>query len=158
MDWSHWKPQEHANLCFIVKEGRVLLIQKKRGLGAGKINGPGGKLDPGETALESALREVREEIGVTPTRVEERGELRFQFVDGYSLHCVVFIAGDYEGELCETDEATPFWVPMAEVPYEKMWEDDRHWLPEALAGRRFQGWFLFDGDRMVEKRVEFSDE
>ena len=30
----------HANLCFIVKGERVLLIRKKRGLGAGKINGP----------------------------------------------------------------------------------------------------------------------
>src|SRR3712207_7913941 len=32
MDWSSWTPRERANLCFIVKDGRVLLIRKKRGL------------------------------------------------------------------------------------------------------------------------------
>lgn len=155
MDWSDWKPREHANLCFIVKEGRVLLIRKKRGLGAGKINGPGGKLEPGETALASAIREVQEEIGVTPMQVEDRGVLRFQFVDGYSLHCAVFVARDFEGELCETDEATPYWFTLAEVPYHEMWEDDQHWLPQVLEGQSFEGWFVFDGDRMLEKRVEF---
>ena len=40
--------------------GQVLLIRKKRGLGAGKINGPGGKLDPGETFAQTAVREVQE--------------------------------------------------------------------------------------------------
>jgi 8-oxo-dGTP diphosphatase len=155
MDWTNWLPREYANLCFIVKGGRVLLIRKKRGLGAGKINGPGGKLEPGETALAAAVREVREEIGVTPLAVQERGVLRFQFVDGYSLHCVVFVAADYEGELRETEEATPFWVAIGDVPYPEMWEDDRHWLPQVLAGQRFEGWFVFDGDRMLEKRVEF---
>ncbi len=155
MDWSQWQPREYANLCFIVKEGRVLLIRKKRGLGAGKINGPGGKLEPGETALDSAIREVREEIGVTALSVAEHGVLRFQFVDGYSLHCTVFVAGDFEGELCETPEAIPLWFPVDGVPYAEMWEDDQYWLPEVLAGQRFNGWFVFDGDRMLEKRVEF---
>jgi 8-oxo-dGTP diphosphatase len=155
MDWSRWLPREHANLCFILKEGRVLLIRKKRGLGAGKINGPGGKLEAGETALDAAVREVREEIGVTPLGVEDRGVLRFQFADGYSLHCAVFVATDYEGELCETDEATPFWFTPAEVPYHEMWEDDQYWLPQVLAGQKFNGWFVFDGDRMLEKRLEF---
>ena len=46
MDWKNWIPRERANLCFIVKDGSVLLIRKKRGLGAGKVNGPGGKIEP----------------------------------------------------------------------------------------------------------------
>jgi 8-oxo-dGTP diphosphatase len=154
MDWTNWQPRERANLCFIVKDGRVLLIRKKRGLGAGKMNGPGGKLEPGETAHDSAVREVREEIGATPLHVEERGVLHFQFTDGYSLHCVVFVARDFTGELIETDEATPFWFPIEAVPYDEMWEDDRHWLPEVLAGNSFTGWFVFDGELMLEKRVE----
>jgi 8-oxo-dGTP diphosphatase len=156
MDWSTWQPRERANLCFIVKGGRVLLIRKKRGLGAGKINGPGGKLEPGETALEAAIREVREEIGVTPLRLEDRGELHFQFTDGYSLHCAVFVARDFEGDPIETDEATPFWVSVDDVPFDAMWEDDRHWLPQVLDGQKFRGWFVFDGERMLSKQVEFA--
>ncbi len=155
MDWQNWQPREYANLCFIAKDGRVLLIRKKRGLGAGKINAPGGKLEPGETALDSAIRETREEIGVTPLRIEERGVLRFQFTDGYALHCAVFVAADFEGELIETAEATPLWFPSDAIPYDEMWEDDRHWLPQVLEGRSFNGWFVFDGEKMLSKRVEF---
>ncbi len=157
MDWNQWTPRERANLCFIVKGGRVLLIRKKRGLGAGKINGPGGKIEPGETALDSAIRETQEEVGVTPLGVEERGVLHFQFSDGYSLHCTVFIAGDFAGEPIETVEATPIWFPLAGIPFEEMWADDRHWLPQVLAGRRFNAWFIFDGEKMVSGDVRMLD-
>lgn len=154
MDWTDWNPRERANLCFIVKNGAILLIRKKRGLGAGKINGPGGKIEPGETALSAAVRETQEEIGVTPLDLEERGVLRFQFVDGYSLICTVFIARDYEGDPVETVEATPMWVPISGIPFEQMWEDDRHWMPHLLAGEPFEGWFEFDGDRMLSRRID----
>ena len=157
MDWNHWTPRERANLCFIVKDERVLLIRKKRGLGAGKINGPGGKIEPGETALASAIRETQEEIGVTPLGVEERGVLHFQFADGYSLHCTVFVARDLEGTPIETVEAAPMWFPLAAIPFEEMWADDRHWLPQVLDGARCNGWFVFDGDRMLSGDVRMLD-
>ena len=65
IDWTEWEPNVRANLLFVIRDGQILLIRKKRGLGQGNINGPGGKLEPGETALEAALRETREEIGIT---------------------------------------------------------------------------------------------
>jgi 8-oxo-dGTP diphosphatase len=141
-----------------VKDERVLLIRKKRGLGAGKINAPGGKLEPGETPYDSALRETQEEIGVTPLELEERGTLHFQFTDGYSLHCTVFLARDLEGAPVETEEAVPFWVPVTEIPYDEMWEDDRYWLPLMLEGKTFTGFFTFDGDAMLSKEVEVREE
>ena len=158
MDWKNWIPRERANLCFVVKDGRVLLIRKKRGLGAGKINGPGGKIEPGETALEAAIRETQEEIGVTPRAVEERGVLHFQFTDGYSLHCTVFVATDFDGEPIETIEATPFWFAFDAIPFDEMWEDDRHWLPQVLAGKRFVAWFEFDGDRMLSRDLRWLED
>lgn len=157
MDWTNWQPRERANLCFIVKDGRVLLIRKKRGLGAGKINGPGGKLEPGETALVSAIRETQEEIGVTPLRLEERGVLHFQFADGYSLHCAVFLAPDFDGEPIETAEAIPLWLAIDAIPYDEMWADDRHWLPRLLDGDRFEAWFEFDGDRMLSQEIRWIE-
>ena len=136
----------------------MLLIHKKRGLGAGKINAPGGKIELGESAAEAARRETQEEIGVTPLGLEQRGILCFQFADGYSLHCVVFVAGDLAGEPIETDEAKPFWLPVDDVPYDAMWEDDRYWLPPALQGNVFSGYFEFDGEAMLSKRIEFGEE
>jgi 8-oxo-dGTP diphosphatase len=143
-----------ANLCFIVRGGEVLLIRKKRGLGAGKINGPGGKIDPGETAMDSAIRETFEELLVTPIGPRQVGELSFKFRDGLRLHCAVFLADDFSGTPTETDEAVPLWTGVDVIPYDEMWADDRYWLPLLLRGELFRGTFEFDGDTMCDHRLE----
>jgi 8-oxo-dGTP diphosphatase len=150
VDWAAWVPSVRCVLCFVVREGEVLLIRKKRGLGAGKINGPGGKIDPGETPLAAARRECREEIGVVPLGVREAGQLHFQFVDGLALHCVVFRADGCEGHLTETDEAVPLWTPLDAIPFDAMWQDDRHWFPWMLERRPFRGYFVFAQEAMLE--------
>ena len=158
IDWTHWTPQEYATLLFVRQADRVLLIRKKRGLGAGKINGPGGRLDAGESPLMCAIREVQEELCVTPTGVEPRGELAFQFVDGYALFVHVFSATGYEGEPEETAEAAPLWTPIDAVPFDQMWADDRLWFPHLLSGRPFRGRFLFDGDALLGHEIVLGDE
>lgn len=154
MDWNNWIPRERATLCFIRDGSRLLLIRKKRGLGAGKVNGPGGRMEPGETPLECAIRETREEIGVVPLNPQKRGELHFQFLDGYSLFCTVFIAHGCEGVPHETDEADPFWVDAGAIPLHDMWEDDEHWLPLIVAGKNFRGWFEFEVEKLLKHRVD----
>lgn len=149
-----WAPAERATLLFLVEPGRVFLIEKKRGLGAGKVNGPGGRLEPGETFAAAAVRETREETGLTPLDPVHAGHLWFEFADGYRLECAVFRATRHEGEPVETPEARPFWCAPDAIPYDRMWEDDRHWLPQVLSGRRVGGWFRFDGERMLEMRIE----
>lgn len=151
--WNNWQPRERATLCFLIQDGKILLIRKKRGLGAGKINGPGGRIEPGEEPHECAVRETSEEVGLTPRNVQNRGELHFQFADGYSLHCTVFTANEYTGELMETDEALPIWTPLESIPYEEMWADDIHWLPGVVSGGTFRGYFHFDGEKMLSKHL-----
>jgi 8-oxo-dGTP diphosphatase len=157
-DWSHWQPTMRATLLFVLRDGEVLLIRKKRGLGAGKINGPGGRIEDGESAVECAVREVREELGITAQNPELRGELHFEFVDGLRLHCLVFIASQFDGEPVETEEAVPLWTRFDDLPFEQMWEDDRHWLPYMLAGKCFRAWFEFDGERMLSRDVRFGEQ
>ena len=132
-------PHPQATLCYILKEGRVLLIHKKRGIGAGKINGPGGKVDPGETPLAAAVRETQEETGVTPVRPRLRGELWFHFSAEFVLHCYIYLAEDFTGTPCETEEAIPQWFDIDSLPYDRMWADDKYWLPLLIDGRCFQG-------------------
>jgi len=156
IDWQTWQPADVATLLFIVEPERVLLIRKKRGLGAGKINAPGGRLEPGETTLQAAVREVEEEIGVTPERIEPRGRLRFQFVDGYKLEAHVFVAFGHRGTPYETDEAIPLWYPRSALPFEEMWADDRLWVPEVLSGRSIDGCFVFDGEVMLSHDLAVS--
>ncbi len=152
-----WVPNMIANLVFLTQGDEVLLIHKKTGLGAGKINGPGGKQELGETSLEAAIREVKEELLITPHPLEAMGELHFDFVDGLRLHCTVYRGEGFDGTPTETREAKPEWFRFDDVPYDRMWADDRYWLPEMLAGRRFRAWFRFDGETMLSREVVFTD-
>ena len=60
IDWARWRAKDQATLVFVTEAANVLLMHKKRGLGAGKINAPGGRLEPGETPETGAIREVQE--------------------------------------------------------------------------------------------------
>ena len=154
LPWADWHAVDTATLTFVIQGNELLLIRKKRGLGAGKINGPGGRLEKGETLAECAVREVEEELCITPLNPEHRGELRFQFLDGYSIHTHIFVASAHRGEAQETDEAVPLWTPLRSIPYDEMWADDIFWLPTVLSGHSVDGYFLFDGDRMLDHLLE----
>ena len=156
IDWSQWQAKDLATLVFVIDGESVLLIRKKRGLGAGKVNGPGGRVEGDESLAECAVRECQEELHVTPQQVSERGRLRFQFLDGYSLDVHVFRALAHEGTAQETDEAIPLWTAFEDIPYDEMWQDDALWLPRMLEGRTFDGRFIFDGDEMTSHRLDLS--
>ncbi len=155
MDES-WVAKDIATLLFVLRDDEVLLIRKKRGLGAGKINGPGGKLEAGETPRQCALREVREELCISVLDTTPCGELRFQFTDDYSIHVHVFVSSSFDGEPTETDEAIPIWFKRSEIPYGEMWADDRIWLPRVLDGARVSGKFVFSNDVMLAHEVHFE--
>ena len=140
-------------MMFVIKDGQILLIEKKRGLGAGKINGPGGKIEPGETPLEAVIRETQEELVVTPVRPRKLGELRFSMSICPDILCHVYRADDVLGTPTETDEAVPLWTKLDDIPYDRMWEDDQHWLPLVIAERSFLGSFVFEDEQMLWREI-----
>lgn len=144
-----------ATLLYILCDSKVLLIKKKRGHGAGKVNAPGGKVAPRESFLDCAIRECEEEVGITAHNPEQRGILRFQdLVNGFALEGRVFLATEFSGSLSETSEATPFWCPLSSIPYGRMWEDDQYWLPYVFQGKSITGDFYFRNDQLVAWGVE----
>jgi len=154
VDWESWVPVVPATLMFIIRDGQVLLIVKKRGLGAGKINGPGGKIDSGETPLDCVIRETQEELEITPLSPVKLGELWFSMGEIPDILCHVYRSDDFTGIPTETEEAIPLWVNVSEIPYDQMWADDRLWLPLFLAGTPFLGRFVFEGDTLLWSRIE----
>jgi 8-oxo-dGTP diphosphatase len=154
IDWTTWRGEMLATLMFVVCDGQVLLIEKKRGLGAGKINGPGGKIEPGETPLEAVIRETQEELCITPQTPRKLGELWFSMTTCPDILCHVFRAEGFTGSPTETDEAVPLWTPLDAIPYHRMWADDRHWLPLLLEQQTFRGRFVFDDESMLWSELE----
>ena len=129
----------------------LLMIEKRRGLGADLYNGPGGKVEPGETPMAAAARETREETGVAVADLDKRGEFDFYFGDEHVFCCHVYVARDVQGELRDTPEAFPEWRARETVPYDRMWEDDELWLPHVLDGDTIRAVFYFDveGDDLL---------
>jgi 8-oxo-dGTP diphosphatase len=131
-------------------DGHVLLGRKRRGLGEGKVVGPGGKREPGESAVDAAVREVSEEVGlvVDPADLEHRGTLdyRFPYRPSWSQISDVFVCRRWAGEPSGSDELVADWVPVDRMPYESMWDDARYWLPGVLRGGRVDARFSFAAD------------
>jgi len=138
-----WQPDLTGTLLFVVAGWEVLLIHKLRGHGAGRINGPGGKLDAGETPLQCAVRETFEETGVTARHARLAAVMRFVELEGDDWLGYVFVAHDHAGAPRSTPEAIPEWFAVDALPLARMWPDDRLWLPRVLAGERLHGDFLF---------------
>jgi 8-oxo-dGTP diphosphatase/2-hydroxy-dATP diphosphatase len=135
-------------LCIVHQHPKILLGMKKRGFGAGRWNGFGGKVEANETIEAAAKRELEEEAGVRAKNMQRTGIIEFEFVGNPEiLEVHVFTCSHIEGEPHESDEMRPQWFDSAEIPYQAMWADDKHWLPLALAGKRFYGKFLFDGEK-----------
>ncbi len=146
--------REKAVLCFICDHDKVLLIEKKRGLGQGKINGPGGKVEPGESYEQAAIRETSEEVCLQVSQLKRFGAIGFTFIDGYTLYVEIFVTQCFSGEIAETPEAKPFWVEINKIPYDKMWADDIIWLPQVMAGYQIEGTFRFDNDTLLDGTVK----
>ena len=136
-------------------QNRVLLGRKRRGMGVGKWNGFGGKIEAGETMRQCAVRELQEESGirVRPEDLELMADLYFdQPADGQWSHGgMVYFARKWEGTPRLSDEMEPRWFRLEELPDDEMWQADCIWLPALLDGKQLRGTILFapDGDKVI---------
>lgn len=137
---------------FLIEGDQVLLAMKKRGFGAGRWNGVGGKLEPGESVEEAVVRECQEEIEVTPISYKKMAEIIFdeQHLGKRELLEVnVFTCDEWQGEPTETEEMAPKWFPKDGLPFDEMWDDDKYWLPKVLGGETLKCYFVMDQNDTV---------
>lgn len=134
-------------LCIVHDKTRVLLGMKKRGFGMGKWNGFGGKVNANETILEATKRELKEEADIDANDLIEMGIIEFEFKRNPEiLEVHIFKGLNYTGKPKEGEEMKPEWFKIDEIPFDKMWPDDKYWFPMLLDNKRFEGRFVF-GER-----------
>jgi len=149
----------YDTLCHIISEKKLLLLKKSAGLfGGGKWNGLGGKMGVGESPEQACIREVYEESGLHVSNLKCHGVLNFWFgsINEPTIVCYVFSTNSFEGQLKESPEGILRWIDSDKVPYEEMWEDDRHWLPMLIDGKSFNGEFHFnkEGTKLLNHKLE----
>lgn len=147
-----------ATLLFLINNDEILLAMKKRGFGAGKWNGVGGKVDAGETIEQALVRESQEEIGVTPQEFEKVAVHNFLY-SGRTADMQVHacLCKKWRGEPVETEEMAPRWFKQSEIPYDDMWPDDIVWLPLVLRDKKLKTEFIFDGDNIKSIALTLVD-
>ncbi len=121
----------NTTLCYIEQDGKYLMlhrVKKKNDINHDKWIGIGGKFEDKESPEDCALREVREETGLTLTSYAYRGLVTF-VSDRYETEYMhLFTADGFTGELIDCDEGTLEWVDKALVPTLPTWAGDRIFL------------------------------
>ncbi len=130
--------------CFIIKNNKILLIEKKTGFGKGKIGAPGGKIELGESPEEAATRECLEELKIKLTDPKVVGEIKTYSKQKGSWHIYAIRSEDFNGVEKETEEASPVWFDLDKIPFDQMWQDFRYWTPFVIQNKAFTGEFYFN--------------
>ena len=148
-----------STLCFCVRGDSVLLAMKKRGFGAGKWNGYGGKVSEKESPRTAAARELKEEshLSVVETALEQVALVRFYFDSSQLFECHVFLARNWEGEPSESEEMKPRWFSVSQLPFAEMWVADSKWIPLILAGKKLEAEVSFNTDGSEVKNFSYQE-
>ena len=117
-----------SSLCYLCRGDEVLMMhrtRKKNDMNHDKWIAVGGRFEAGESPEECALREVREETGLTMADPRYRGIVTF-ISDQYETERMhLFTSEVFTGEMTDCEEGELVWIKKAEIDQLPQWEGDR---------------------------------
>ena len=116
-----------TTLCYLEQDGCYLMLHrtaKEKDINKDKWIGVGGHFEAGESPEDCALREIREETGLTVTSLRYRGIVTFLSPAEDELMSL-FTTTDFTGDLTDCDEGELAWIPKEKVYGLDIWEGDR---------------------------------
>ena len=108
-----------TNMCMVTDGKGNVLAQDRADPNWPGLVFPGGHVEPGESFVQSVIREVWEETGITVKEPRLCGVKQFQNSKNERYIVFLFKANQFEGELKSSAEGEAMWVPLAD------WENYR---------------------------------
>ena len=148
--------KKEASLSIIedTKNHKFLMIKHLRGINKGYVNFSGGKKEEGESIEDCVRRETFEETGLTILNPNQVGYVEFPTSEYYVS---VFKSTEFTGELKnKKDEVEVFWQDADNIPYDKMRDADKDYIPEILAGKYVKKRYIYDDNGKVTEVINLS--
>ncbi len=149
-----------ATLCYVMKNNHTLMLyrnKKENDFHEGKWNGLGGKFEQGESPEECAIREIKEEAGLSVKNLVMKGFITFPLFDGKDdWYVFVFVINDFEGELIDSPEGKLEWIPNEKLFDLNLWEGDTIFMKWLFQDRFFSAKFIYEDKKFLSYSVNFN--
>lgn len=109
-----------TNMCMITDGSGNVLVEDRLNPDWPGVTFPGGHVEPGESFVDSVIREVYEETGLTIEDPVLCGVKQFQTDDDARYVVFFFKASRYHGQLHSSDEGKVYWIPREELSQQKL--------------------------------------
>jgi 8-oxo-dGTP diphosphatase len=150
-----------ATLCYVInkKSDSTLMIhrvKKENDYHQGKWNGLGGKFEQGESPEECAIREIKEESGLTVKSITMKGFITFPMFDGIEdWYVFIFVTDDFEGELIDSNEGDLAWIPNEQLTEINLWDGDKIFISWLFKDKFFSAKFNYKNGKFIDYEVNF---
>ena len=143
-------PIELTNMCMLTRADGKVLVQNRIDPNWGGLTFPGGHVEPGESLVDSIVREMQEETGLTIRNPKLIGSKSWMQKDGSRYLVLLYIATEYEGELQSSEEGDIAWMTIEEMRAGKMVEGMELYFRVYLDRDVSEIWYVPDGENWIE--------
>lgn len=148
-----------ATLCYVEDGDKILMLHRNKrenDYHNGKYNGLGGKVELGETPEECAIREVKEESGLTVSDAQFSGFISFPKFDKVNdWHVFIYRFKQFTGEIRDSYEGTLEWVEKSKLFDLPLWDGDKIFLKWVFDNELFHSKFNYKDGKFVDYEVKF---